>query len=109
MQTLVQVICSKGQTSLRDSIVSDSRLSKHELVVEKQHKPGRKHGWAKIKGTLPGRRGALNIEWDANTRILLCRVVNRGAGRPNLIIGDFVDYLFARFRRKIEAVNIIPR
>jgi hypothetical protein len=54
-------------------------------------------------------RGALNIEGDADTSILLCRVVNRGAGRPHLILGDFVDYLFHRLRRRIEAVNIIPR
>lgn len=46
---------------------------------------------------------------DANTSILLCRVVNRGAGRPNRVSGDFVDYLFQRCRGRIQAVNIIPR
>jgi hypothetical protein len=108
MQTLVQVICSKGP-SLRDSIVNDPRLSRYGLVIQKKHQPGRQHGWAKIHSIASDRRGALNIEWDADTSILLCRVVNRGAGRPNLILGDFVDYLFHRFRRRIEAVNIIPR
>jgi hypothetical protein len=108
MQTLVQVICSKG-TSLRDSIVNDPRLSEFALVIHKKQQPGRRHGWAKIHSTEGRRRGALNIEWDADTSILVCRVVNRGAGRPNLILGDFVDYLFRRFRRRIEAVNIIPR
>jgi hypothetical protein len=41
--------------------------------------------------------------------VLLCRVVTRGSGKPNLIIGDFVDYLLRRFARRIEAINIIPR
>ena len=108
MQTLVQVICTKGN-SLRDSIVRDSKLSEFGLVIQKKQQPGRQHGWAKIHSSYEDRRGALNIEWDADTSILLCRVVNRGAGRPHLILGDFVDYLFHRFRRRIEAVNIIPR
>src|SRR5688572_19955481 len=93
VQTLVQVICSRG-SSLRDSIVNDPRLSKYGLVISKKHQPGRQHGWAKVHSVEPDRRGALNIEWDGDTNILLCRVVNRGAGRPNLILGDFVDYLF---------------
>jgi hypothetical protein len=55
------------------------------------------------------RRGAVNIEWDADTKVLICRVVTRGRGKPNLIIGDFIDYLLKRFSRRIEAINIIPR
>jgi hypothetical protein len=108
MQTLVQVICTRGP-SLRDAIVNDSRLWKYDLEIQKKHQPGRQHGWAKVHSIKRDRKGALNLEWDSNTSILLCRIVNRGAGRPNLIIGDFVDYLFDRFRRRIEAVNIIPR
>ena len=108
MQTLVQVVCSKGK-SLRDTIVNDSKLADFGLETKKQRQPGRQHGWAKIRSTEADRQGALNIEWDASTSILLCRVVNRGAGRPNRVLGDFVDYLFHRFRRRIEAVNIIPR
>ena len=108
MQTLVQVICSKGK-SLRDSIVNDAQLADFGLLIQKKQQSGRQHGWAKIHSTYARRHGALNIEWDANTSILLCRVVNRRAGRPHLILGDFVEYLFHRFRRRIEAVNIIPR
>jgi hypothetical protein len=51
----------------------------------------------------------VNIEWDADTKVLICRVVTRGRGKPNLIIGDFIDYLLKRFSRRIEAINIIPR
>ena len=108
MQTILQVVCSKG-TSLRDVIVKDEKLEDFGLVMQKKKQPGRPHGWAKIRSNEPGRQGALNIEWDAATSILVCRIVNRGAGRPNRILGDFVDYLFKRFRRRIEAINIIPR
>ena len=108
MQTLVQVVCSKGK-SLRDVITSDKKLADFGLATHKKHQPGRQHGWAKIRSTEAGRQGALNIEWDGDTSILLCRVVNRGAGRPNRVLGDFVDYLFQYHRRRIEAVNIIPR
>jgi hypothetical protein len=90
-------------------IVNDSKLAHFGLVTQKKHQPGRRHGWAKIRSSEADRRGALNIEWDADTSILLCRVVNRGAGRPNRVLGDFVDYLFQRWRRRIEAVNILPR
>ncbi len=108
MQTILQVVCSKG-TSLREAIVNDAKLRQFGLKAQKKLQPGRAHGWAKILSTEPGGQGALNIEWDAATSILLCRIVNRGAGRPNRILGDFVDYLFKRFRRRIEAINIIPR
>ena len=108
MQTLIQVICSKG-TSLRDAIVNDPKLEKFGLETQKKQQPGRRHGWAKLRSTDAARRGALNIEWDADTGILICRVVNRGSGRPDAVVGDFVGYLFKRFRRRIQAVNIVPR
>ena len=81
MQTLVQVVCSKGK-SLRDVITNDAKLYKFGLEIYKKQQPGRQHGWAKIKSNEPDRQGALNIEWDSDTNILLCRVINRGAGDP---------------------------
>jgi len=105
MQTIVQVICSKG-TSLRDAIVKDSKLSDFLLEVLKEKTPGRPQGWAKIRSSQSDRQGVLNIEWNSDTHILLCRVVNRAAGRPDQILGDFVAYLFHRHRRRIRAVNI---
>ena len=108
MQTLVQVVCTRGP-SLREAIAKHRRIDKFNLQVTLQKSPGRKHGGAKIHSTEPDRRGALNLEWDANTNILICRVITRGRNRPNLLIGDFVDYLLGRFKRRIEAINIIPR
>lgn len=108
MQILIQVI-SSGKQSLRDSVVNDPRLESYNLKVSEYKRPHRSHGWSKLHSTLPDRHGAINIQWDSSSMILLCRVVTRGSGRPNLIIGDFIDYLFARFKRRIQAVNILPR
>ena len=108
MQVLVQVVCSMG-LSLRDSVCTHSKLASHNLTVTEHQRPGRQHGWAKVRSTLPDRHGAINLEWDADTSILLCRVITRGKGRPNLIIGDFVDFLLRHFRKRIRAINIIPR
>jgi hypothetical protein len=105
VQTIVQVICLKGE-SLRDSIVNDSELSDFGLAVHERLKRSRSKGWAKIRSSQSDRRGALNIEWNPDTHILLCRIVNRGDGRPDLILGDFVSYLFQRYRRRIKMINI---
>jgi hypothetical protein len=108
MQLIVQVICSRGK-SLRDTIAKDGRLEDDSLEVTEQKRSGRRHGWTKVHSTLPNRHGAINVEWDADTNILVCRVVTRGRGKPNLIVGDFVGYLLRRYRGRIQAINIIPR
>ncbi len=69
MQTVVQVVCTRGRS---------------------------------LRGV------SMNIQWDSATTILTCRVINRGSGRPNLIIGDFVDYLLSRYRRRIKLVTVLP-
>lgn len=108
MQTLVEVYCKRG-TSLREAIANDSRLARHGLEVLKAHQPGRAPGWAKLRGTRPDRQGTVNFEWDASTHVLRCRVVNRGRGKPNLIVGDLVDYLLARHRTRILVMMVIPK
>jgi hypothetical protein len=108
MQILVQVLCTKGN-SMREKISNHKQLEKSYLTVSEARRQGRSHGWGKIHSTLPDRDGAINIEWDADTNILNCRVVTRGSGQPNLIIGDFVDFLLLNFKKRIEAINIIPR
>jgi hypothetical protein len=106
MQTIVQVICS-NEPSLREEIVKDARLDGFGLQVQAQHKKGRANGWAKIDSSLPDRQGAINLEWDAAARILSGRIINKGKGRPDYLLGDFVAYLFARHRKRIRSVNII--
>ncbi|HYL35635.1 MAG TPA: hypothetical protein VEV17_06970 [Bryobacteraceae bacterium] len=107
MQTVVQVVCTRG-LSLRDAIANDPRLEKHGLAVIQEKKPGRFPGWTKVRTTESESGGAMNIQWDGATNILTCRVINRGSGRPNLIIGDFVDYLLSCHRRRIRLVTVLP-
>ncbi|MEW5914990.1 MAG: hypothetical protein AB1762_01235 [Gemmatimonadota bacterium] len=108
MQTLVEVHCKRGR-SLREAIANDPRLGKHGLEMLREHQPGRAPGWAKLRGTQPDRQGTINMVWDASTHVLSCRVVNRGRGKPNLIIGDLVDYLLARHRARIVAILVVPK
>jgi hypothetical protein len=108
MQAIVQVICSKGP-SIRESIVNDDKgLDRFWLKVSGKKNNRRPHGWAKIHSTQPDRYGALNIEWDAGTGILLCRVVNKRKGSPERVLGDFVAYLLRHHRRRITVINILP-
>jgi hypothetical protein len=107
MQTVVQVVCTRG-LSLRDAIANDPRLARQGLEVIQEKKPGRSPGWTKVRTTESHRGGSMNIQWDGATNILTCRVIIRGSGRPNLIIGDFVDYLLSRYRRRIKLVTVLP-
>jgi hypothetical protein len=108
MQIVIQVICTKG-SSLREKIVKDRKLADHDLQVSEEKRTDRSRGWAKLHSTEADRRGAINVQWLAATNILLVRVVTRGGNKPNLIIGDFVDYLIARHKSRIQAISIIPR
>jgi hypothetical protein len=108
MQILIQAICSKGR-SMREAIASDPRIERHDLQVVHQKRPGRARGGAKLRSTLPHRHGAINLEWDGNTNVLISRVVTKGKGKPNAIVGDYIDYLLARHVRRIQAINVIPR
>jgi len=107
MQTVVQVVCTRGR-SLRDAIANDARLRKHGLEILQEKKPGRSPGWMKVHSTESHRGGSMNLQWDSANSILTCRVINRGSGRPNLIIGDFVDYLLSKYRRRIKLVTVLP-
>ena len=107
MQTVIHIHCTPGP-SLRESITRDRRLLPHMLQVAKTQKLGRAPGWLKLRSTEADRRGALNIQWHPAGAVLQCRVVNRGAGKPNLIVGDFLDYVLARFRKRVKAITIIP-
>jgi hypothetical protein len=109
MQVLIQTVCTRGR-SLREAIGNDTaHLQRHDLQVLHQKRPGRQHGWAKLRSSLPGRHGAINLEWDAGTHVLTSRVVTRGAGKPHGIIGDYVDYLLDRHARRIQSIHVIPR
>ena len=107
MQTVVHVLATT-RTSLREAIVNDKHLDRYgfEVIIEK--KPGRRRGWAKLRSDREGHDGAVNIEWHGRSRMLVCRVVTRGRGRPHLTIGALVTYLLARHRTRIRAIHVVP-
>lgn len=104
MQTVIQAVVS-GRGSLRDQIVKDARgLESCNLFVERERTPGRSRGWAKLKNdTYPG---AINVFWDGTANVLVCRVVNKGRGKPGDIVGDFVAYLLSRQRRRVRQISV---
>lgn len=105
MQTLIQVVCSKGE-SLRTIITNDPALAKYEIEVERAQKPGRAPGWASLHSRAG--QGALKVEWDSQANLLTCRVVNKQRGRPDALTASFVAYLLARHRRRIWSINVVP-
>ena len=107
MQTLVQVVCTSGR-SLRDAIANDGKLSDNGLEVVAERKSGRSPGWTKLRSSAEGRRGSINIQWSSSTNILSCRVVNKGAGKPGSIIGDFVEYVLHRHQRRVKLITVLP-
>lgn len=107
MQLVIQVISSQ-KGSLRNRIVNDSKLEHFGFKVVEKKKVGRAHGWAKLHSLEPNRDGAINVEWSGRAKMLICRVITRGSGKPSGITGDFVVYLLARYRKSILAINIVP-
>jgi hypothetical protein len=106
MQTIIHAYCRSG-SSLRDKIAKDgTRLSKFSLDVVSQKSPTRSRGWSKLK-SLDGKDGAINVEWDQDARVLICRVVTRG-GNPAPIIADFVEYLMSRHFGRIRTLILVP-
>ncbi|MBI4194417.1 MAG: hypothetical protein HY526_04995 [Betaproteobacteria bacterium] len=105
MQTVIQVVCKTGR-SMRDAVANDPTLEENGLKIVKERKHGRSPGWTKVKSAMSDRRGTVNVQWNASTSILMCRIVNRGAGKPNLLVGDFVDYLLARHKKRVRHITI---
>lgn len=108
MQTLVQVVCNKNQrTSLRKKIVRDKDLTKFKLVCTEMKKNSRADGWAKLKST-DNPIGAINIQWESETKTLSARIVTKGIKQPSAILSDFINYIFSRHKRIVKAINIYP-
>lgn len=107
MQTIIQVVCSKAG-SLRDIIAGDNRLTNFGLEVVSERKSGRSPGWTKVRSKAQGVRGSINIQWNASTRILTCRIITRGKGKPNRAVGDFMDYLLAHHRSRTKVITVLP-
>jgi hypothetical protein len=107
MQILVQVLASKGR-SLREAIANDKRIDAYGLQVSSEKQSGRQPGWMKLHSA-DSERGALNVEWDAQSAILSARVVTRGSRRPSPIVGDFVNYMLARHGGRVQSITTAYR
>lgn len=104
MQTVMQIACTKGK-SLRDAIANDDKL-KYKFKILTEKKQGRKPGWTSIRSIDSNLRGTIKIQWSASTHFLTCRVVNKGAGRPNQIIGAFIEYILGKHKKRIKLITI---
>jgi hypothetical protein len=105
MQTVIQVLCTGG-ASLRQRIANDrDRLEEFELKLGPEKKLDRNPGWTKMNGR-GNVLGGVNMSWDAATRTLTCRVVNRRLTRPHRIVGRLVDFLLCRYRNRIKVITI---
>ena len=65
-------------------------------------------GRMKIRSTEPDRRGAINVEWDGSSAVLKCRIINRGLGKPHLIVGDFLEYVLGCHKKRVRTITIVP-
>jgi len=108
MQRVIQVVAT-GTGSLRNKIMSDLQLETGFGFIKIWHKqPGLSAWLAKIHSARDV-HGAINLEWHARSRTLICRVATKLRNKPNSIIGDFVDYLLARNQSRILAIHIMRR
>jgi len=107
MQILIQVLCTKGR-SIRQAIADDPAIVRYALQVTKEAQPGRAPGWLKLHA-IDETRGALNIEWDAQSSVLSARVVTRGSRRPSPIVGYFVNYLLQRQVGRVQSITTAIR
>jgi hypothetical protein len=104
MQVQMQAF-TKRSHSLRSAIVRD--LRKHEdsaLIVLEAQNPKRKPGWAKVRAS--GQKGAINIEWDADQRMLVARVIAEKGNSPLPLLGEFIHYLLEVHGKRITALNV---
>ena len=106
MQILIQALCTKGP-SMRQAIADDTRIDRFKLQVTKEAQPGRAPGWLKLHAE--EMRGALNVEWDAQSSVLSARVVTRGSRKPSPIVGAFVNYLLQRHDGRVQSITTAIR
>ena len=107
MQVVIFVLCTKGK-SLREAIRSDQQITEHALEIVKQQQAGRSPGWLKLRSA-EAQRGAINVQWDSATSVLTARVITKLSTSPSAIVGDFINYMFARHRIRVKAITTAVR
>jgi hypothetical protein len=89
--------------------MNDSKLEDYGFKVTYQKKTTKPKGWASIKSSNKTIKGTIKLEWDSKTSILLCRIINKGKGKPDYILGNLIQYLFSQYKKYIIMINIIPQ
>jgi hypothetical protein len=104
MQIQMQAF-SRRRDSLRKIIADDLSAHRHAVLrLEEFKSPSRAPGWSKILGE--GLPGAINIKWDASSRMLTARAIAKRGNMPHELLGVFIAYLIERHGRKVTSVNI---
>jgi hypothetical protein len=104
MQIQMQAFGRKPD-SLRKVIADDLSAHPHsELYLQEFKSPERVPGWSKIRGI--NHPGAINIKWDASSRMLTARAIAKRGNTPHKLLGEFIAYLIERHGRKVASVNI---
>src|SRR4029078_8537012 len=101
-----QALCATGP-SRRQAIADDTHIDRFKLQVTKEAQPGRAPGWLKLHAE--EMRGALNVEWDAQSSVLSARVVPRGSRKSSPIVGAFVNYLLQRHDGRVQSITTAIR
>ena len=106
MQVNILVQCAGGP-SLREKINKDDRLEEFGLTVKNQKKIGRRNGWSKLHSHPHDKYGSLNLHWDPNSSVLICRSITKGRNSPGPLVGAFVGYLMKRHWRQIMSIAVV--
>lgn len=122
LQVLIQVLCKKDTESLRQAINdklsqdprNSKRISVYGIKVTEESRKGRSPGWSKRHSCTESEsdthrkvNGAINVEWDADTRMLICRSVSNDI--PSELITRLLRYLLTTHGKRIESISVFPR
>jgi len=104
MQIQMRAFGKKGGSLRR--IITQHLATKHDsiLIVKEGKNNKRSKGWAKVTGK--GLSGALNIEWDADQRMLLVRAIAKKDNTPHGLLGQFLAYLIDRHGKNVGSINV---
>ena len=108
MQTLIQIQCKAKTPSLRSAIYNaPEELGSCCLKISEKRKG--KNKWLSLSSSISEIKGAIKIEWNANTNLLTARIVNRSKVIPSDIIGHFTSFMLWQYGNSIISINIVTQ
>ena len=72
--------------------------------MQERQNPQRYRGWAKVIGK--GLPGAINLEWDPKSHMLVVRAIAEKGNTPYQLLGIFLAYLMERHGKKVASINM---